>query len=276
MEEKSVEKCEEIINGTIFSLNTVDIASVAPNFYDEDTDPVKMKDVDDKGNQQYCTNNHNCEEQCNSMKKSENEDEHKCQCHESSRECKDIEKEKETITSTSTSISISVSVIERNLEITPAKPCKENCSICWSPMVINAKSPPSPKQTQTQTQTQTLGDMTPKSTIAERKEKKMRSVTKTKCGHIFHKKCLLETKLRKAECPNCRTQLTPITNPITIHNAMNRDRNRDDRVDDVQNDLFQANLTDAVIHAAHRGRNAVRAKLLEQERLQQQQQQQQQ
>ena len=79
------------------------------------------------------------------------------------------------------------------------------------------------------------------------------SVIKTKCGHYFHKRCLLETKMRKANCPNCRAPLTPVTNPITVATAIQRE------------ELFSSSISDAVIHASHRGRNAVRLALLRQE-----------
>ena len=76
----------------------------------------------------------------------------------------------------------------------------------------------------------------------------------TKCGHVFHSSCLLETKIRKPECPMCRTKLTPITNPLLVSSTMEREAE--------DGDNFQATyMRDAVIHASHRGRNAVRASL---------------
>ena len=90
---------------------------------------------------------------------------------------------------------------------------------------------------------------------ANTQPKKPASVTKTRCGHYFHKRCLLETKLRKPECPMCRAPITPITNPTTVNSALLMQ----------SEDLFASNMRDAVIHASHRGRNAVRAALQRQE-----------
>ena len=81
-----------------------------------------------------------------------------------------------------------------------------------------------------------------------------RSVTKTRCGHLFHKRCLLEVKIRKAECPNCRCELTPVSNPQTVPAALEAAS------------LQPSSLRDAVIHAAMRGRNAVRRKMELEER----------
>ena len=72
-----------------------------------------------------------------------------------------------------------------------------------------------------------------------------KKVTRTKCGHIFHEKCLLETKIRKPECPYCRHPLTPILNPAVVATAM-------------ENETLQPTTRrDAIIHASIRARNAV-------------------
>ena len=34
--------------------------------------------------------------------------------------------------------------------------------------------------------------------------------------HVFHEKCLLEAKGRKAECPNCRASLTPLQSTLVV------------------------------------------------------------
>jgi hypothetical protein len=130
----------------------------------------------------------------------------------------------------------------------------DNCSICWSPLCkpvtlfteVQAEENIGIKETEdaieepkTYTDQENLSD----NHIAQKI-----NTTQTKCGHTFHTKCLLETKLRKAECPNCRCALTPITDPLHVSTAMYTDPT-----------LFTSSLRDAVIHAAHRGRNAVRA-----------------
>ena len=81
-----------------------------------------------------------------------------------------------------------------------------------------------------------------------------RSVTKTRCGHFFHKACLLEVKIRKAECPMCRSQLTPVSNPATVATAIETQS------------LQPSSMRDAVIHASIRARNAVRRSLELQQR----------
>jgi len=133
----------------------------------------------------------------------------------------------------------------------------ENCSICWSPLckpVTGALFPPhesresgeeSEDYGESKSQSVPSEPIEPRSPLANQK-----STTQTRCGHIFHTKCLMETKLRKAECPNCRCQLTPITDPLHVSSAMQADPA-----------LYTSSLRDAVIHAAHRGRNAVRLAL---------------
>jgi hypothetical protein len=37
------------------------------------------------------------------------------------------------------------------------------------------------------------------------------AVLETRCRHVFHYRCLLEAKRRKAQCPTCRCALTPNT-----------------------------------------------------------------
>ena len=36
----------------------------------------------------------------------------------------------------------------------------------------------------------------------------------TRCNHTFHSRCLEQAKSRKAECPNCRTKLTPLVRSL--------------------------------------------------------------
>lgn len=36
----------------------------------------------------------------------------------------------------------------------------------------------------------------------------------TRCNHTFHSRCLDQVKSRKAECPNCRTSLTPLVRSL--------------------------------------------------------------
>ena len=144
-----------------------------------------------------------------------------------------------------------------------------HCSIFWSPLCKPASlfaGSPAPEYGEGEKQEESrLHAISPAVTSTPRKTQK--STTQTRCGHMFHTKCLMETKLRKPECPNCRCQLTPITDPLYVSSAMQEDP-----------ELYNSSLRDAVIHAAHRGRNAVRAAIEareaakvreEQERLQQ-------
>ena len=126
----------------------------------------------------------------------------------------------------------------------------ENCSICWSPLCKpvslfgGAAAPENgEREEQEESKTKIMSPTVPSTPMANQK-----STTQTRCGHIFHTKCLMETKLRKPECPNCRCQLTPITDPLHVSSAMQEDP-----------ELYTSSLRDAVVHAAHRGRNAVRA-----------------
>jgi len=122
----------------------------------------------------------------------------------------------------------------------------ENCSICWSPLckpVALFAQEPAESEEQEESKSQTIPPAVPSTPLINQK-----TTTQTRCGHVFHTTCLMETKLRKPECPNCRCQLTPITDPLHVSNAMQEDPA-----------LYTSSLRDAVIHAAHRGRNAVRA-----------------
>ena len=72
-----------------------------------------------------------------------------------------------------------------------------------------------------------------------------RKVIKTKCGHSFHEACLMQVKVRKAECPYCRAPLTPILNPGVVASALESES------------LPSTTRRDAIIHASIRARNAV-------------------
>ena len=146
-----------------------------------------------------------------------------------------------------------------------ATPSREHhCSVCWSPLckdAINlfpdsAESGSTPqKDAHEDSGDFETGDGEGESK-KEKKQKKEREVITTKCGHVFHSSCLLETKIRKPECPMCRAKLTPITNPLLVSSHMTMDSQESDT------DNFQATyMRDAVIHASHRGRNAVRLAL---------------
>ena len=135
------------------------------------------------------------------------------------------------------------------------------CSVCWSPMnakfignmstPVNSSSSSSSGSSGAATCT-CVGDTENAENNIENSHantKKPASVTKTRCGHYFHKRCLLETKLRKPECPMCRAPITPITNPTAVTSGLLMQ----------SEELFASSMRDAVIHASHRGRNAVRA-----------------
>ena len=79
----------------------------------------------------------------------------------------------------------------------------------------------------------------------ESRDRPGRKVVKTKCGHSFHDACLMQVKVRKAECPYCRTPLTPILNPGAVSVAMENES------------LPSTTRRDAIIHASIRARNAV-------------------
>ena len=109
---------------------------------------------------------------------------------------------------------------------------KQSCSICWSPMEHRLSG----------------HEVSPRRGCGS--AEKPASVTKTKCGHVFHRRCLMESKMRSAQCPNCRAPLTPITNPTAVTTEIER-----------SGFSTSTAIHDAIIHASHRARNAVRAAL---------------
>ena len=121
----------------------------------------------------------------------------------------------------------SVVISQQEEEEATKTPIKQSCSICWSPMELRLP-----------------GDaVSPRGSGSAEKPS---SVTKTKCGHVFHRRCLMESKIRNAQCPNCRAPLTPITNPTAVITEIG------------QSDF---GIRASIIHASHRARNAVRAAL---------------
>ncbi len=112
----------------------------------------------------------------------------------------------------------------------------------------------------------------------------------TRCKHIFHKTCLLETKLHhKSECPCCRSLLTPPPTSafLSMSTAPNISANSDISVSRLPvppqsgqsySDYFRpgmrASYTAAIVGAASRGREAVQRRLREQAQQRQQQEQQ--
>ena len=132
------------------------------------------------------------------------------------------------------------------------------CSVCWSPLSESKVSrlmedDESPEQSPEDEE----GVVSPventsvemSSSASGASSGSPRSLTKTKCGHLFHKRCLLEVKIRKPECPNCRCALTPVSNPQTVPAALSTQS------------LQPSSMRDAVVHASIRARNAVKRSL---------------
>ncbi len=174
----------------------------------------------------------------------------------------------------------------------------ETCSICWSPMckplrqslslpTSDADAPSSPstrcnvrdikvgkgQSTISAPEDNEIGEnienqnqivngcaITPVS--AARSSAAKGSTQTTRCGHTFHSKCLFQSKMRKAECPNCRGALTPIT---ATHMSGVLD-SLPAATATASVDTVNITVTEAVVHAAHRARNSVRAAIAAKER----------
>ena len=89
------------------------------------------------------------------------------------------------------------------------------CSVCLSPFAQQCATPQSAAKRNLNLDDRYLGE-----TDVESEEnlllghQRLRVVTK--CQHAFHQSCLEQVKTRKAECPNCRAQLTPIAPSIEV------------------------------------------------------------
>lgn len=129
------------------------------------------------------------------------------------------------------------------------------CSVCWSPLShskVSALLRDEIKRDQANPEDEEGVAVCTESVdtrVSSGDSGNPRSLTKTKCGHLFHKGCLLEVKIRKPECPNCRCALTPVSNPQTVPAALE------------MQSLQPSSMRDAVIHASIRARNAVKRSL---------------
>jgi hypothetical protein len=89
------------------------------------------------------------------------------------------------------------------------------CSVCLSPFAQQCATPQSAAKRNLNLDDRYFGE-----TDVESEEnlllghQRLRVVTK--CQHAFHQSCLEQVKTRKAECPNCRAQLTPIAPSIEV------------------------------------------------------------
>ena len=136
--------------------------------------------------------------------------------------------------------------------------CDYTCSVCRSPMSVSKCLAFGPDENGPEAEENAGEDNT--GNIHDRSNYSC-SVIKTRCGHFFHNQCLLEVKIRKAECPMCRSQLTPVSNPQTVAAAI------------VTQSLQPSSMRDAIIHASIRARNAVKRSLELQQRREQEEQQ---
>ena len=141
--------------------------------------------------------------------------------------------------------------IMTNIHLTPKTPQQvvthecSTCSVCWSPL----------SRLECRELFGDQGDEDSTNRVnncnydinydKESRDRPGRKVVKTKCGHSFHDACLMQVKVRKAECPYCRTPLTPILNPGAVSVAMENES------------LPSTTRRDAIIHASIRARNAV-------------------
>ena len=100
---------------------------------------------------------------------------------------------------------------------------------------------------------------------------KSTAVVTTKCKHHFHVSCLLKAKQRNCMCPNCRTELTPLTEadkteltgyaidtspiPVPVSRQLPAPTSRSVQIIPAVN---ESSISHAIVEAATRGRNAVR------------------
>ena len=91
------------------------------------------------------------------------------------------------------------------------------CSVCLSPFAQQCATPKSAAKRNLKLDDQNLSESDVEGSSESEENlllghQRLRVVTK--CQHAFHQSCLEQVKTRKAECPNCRAQLTPIAPSI--------------------------------------------------------------
>ena len=138
---------------------------------------------------------------------------------------------------------------------TPATPKQTSyhdcttCSVCWSPLSrLEGRELFGGQNGEISSDSGVSEDKSGENSGENSEEnsgEKSREVITTKCGHRFHEACLMQVKVRKAECPYCRAPLTPILNPGVVAAAMESES------------LPSTTRRDAIIHASIRARNAV-------------------
>lgn len=94
------------------------------------------------------------------------------------------------------------------------------------------------------------------SPLQQRASSASRVVVVTRCKHQFHDKCLIGTKQRKAECPYCRTALTPLTSDQQMQVARSPSDRPPPRLAFMQPGT--ATMQRHIVQAASRAREAVR------------------
>ena len=134
---------------------------------------------------------------------------------------------------------------------TPATPQQTSdhdcatCSVCWSPLSrLECRELFGGQDGEISSDCGVSEDKSEENS-GENSGEKSREISTTKCGHRFHEACLMQVKMRKAECPYCRAPLTPILNPGVVASALESES------------LPSTTRRDAIIHASIRARNAV-------------------